>query len=100
MLGRLKKFSRCIDGSAMMEHSALVAVLLVIGYFLYHEVPPSPRRITADSGERIDASWKRTAWPGTTTGINPDTSVIRRADRIDLKYKNLEKSISPAAGPK
>ena len=100
MLSRLKKFSRCIDGSAMMEYSALIAVLLVIGYFVYHGVNQNARRIMADSGERIDASWKRTVWPGTMTGTRPDTTVIRRADRIDIKYKDIEKRISPAAGPK
>lgn len=100
MLSRLKKFARCVDGSAMIEYSALAAVLLVICYFVYHGLDQNTRRIVADSRERIDASWKRTIWPGTKPGTGPDTTVIRRADRIEIKYKDIEKRISPAAGPK
>lgn len=99
MLGRLKKFARCIDGSAMIEYSALIAVLLVIGYFVYHGVSQNTGRIVAASNERVDASWQRTMWPGTKGGTT-DATVLRHADRIDIKYKDIEKRISPAAGPK
>lgn len=100
MLGRLKKFTRCMDGSAMIEYSALVAVIAVIGYFVYHGLTDNGRRIVADNGVRIDASWRQTVWPGTRPGNAPAPVDIRHADRIDIKYRDIEKKISPAAGPK
>jgi hypothetical protein len=91
MLGRFKHLARCVSGSTMIEFSALIAVLLVIGYFVYDSVTHNGRRIVADSGQRVEAAWKKAVWPGTTVVVD---------DRIEDKYRDLDKQIAPAAGPR
>lgn len=89
MHGGFKNLARSVRSAPLIEFSALIAVLIVIGYLLYDGAVEPPHGMIVDAG-RSAASRTETDRPPT-----PPDRVTRR---VDAGYRDLDRSVDPTAG--